>query len=422
VSTTSPTTPKPRRRWLQFSLRTLMVLVMVASVRLMWLGMKVREARKEREAAKAIEQLGRSSAPQAVGDASGLSASVDQTSSVRRLPGRVYTNVMRNPPGEGTRNEIVSIDPNSGDRRIEPIPDDPAIFLRISPSGTTAGYAREIRVIDYPDDKYLFVFMACSLEQPSKEVPLLPDPALGLALRADGKEMIRIPIFPASPYGLTWGPDGKQVIVTTCDYKVVNRTSVLRMQAWLANADGLGKTLLPVPDTHQVIDWSSDGKLLLTLVPPRTQRYEEVPGFPCVLYVMRTDGTDIRRVTPEGQEATGGRFSPDASSIAYVSVCRKAPETGPRLPVLPRRVNIVNFERGDHRVVVPENTAGCPVEVCWSPDGRFLAVMVDKWVEEPRGMSFTGGSSIDIYDLTGARICSLAPADVVSLGKELDWR
>jgi len=47
-------TSKPRRRWLQFSLRTLMVLVVVFGVGLGWLAHEVHQARQQREALKAI--------------------------------------------------------------------------------------------------------------------------------------------------------------------------------------------------------------------------------------------------------------------------------------------------------------------------------------------------------------------------------
>ena len=57
-STDPTTTPKPRRRWLQFSLRTLLVLVLVIGCGFGWLGMKLRKAREQREAVKAIEKLG----------------------------------------------------------------------------------------------------------------------------------------------------------------------------------------------------------------------------------------------------------------------------------------------------------------------------------------------------------------------------
>ena len=46
---------KPRRRWFQYSLRTLLVLVTVLCV---WLGVTVNRARKQREAVAAIQELG----------------------------------------------------------------------------------------------------------------------------------------------------------------------------------------------------------------------------------------------------------------------------------------------------------------------------------------------------------------------------
>jgi hypothetical protein len=57
-TTTAPTAPKPRRRWLQFSLRTLLVLTLVVSLPLGWLGAKVKQAREQRKAVEAIERLG----------------------------------------------------------------------------------------------------------------------------------------------------------------------------------------------------------------------------------------------------------------------------------------------------------------------------------------------------------------------------
>ena len=53
-----PITPKARRRWLQFSLRTLMVLVLIIGAGLGWVGMKLRRARAQREDVGEIEKLG----------------------------------------------------------------------------------------------------------------------------------------------------------------------------------------------------------------------------------------------------------------------------------------------------------------------------------------------------------------------------
>lgn len=49
---------KTKRRWLRYSLRTLLVLVTIACVGFGWLGMKVRAKQREREVIETIEKLG----------------------------------------------------------------------------------------------------------------------------------------------------------------------------------------------------------------------------------------------------------------------------------------------------------------------------------------------------------------------------
>jgi hypothetical protein len=56
--TTDQMNPKPRRRWLQFSVRTMMVLMLVISVPLGWLAYKVRQAREQRAVVRQIQELG----------------------------------------------------------------------------------------------------------------------------------------------------------------------------------------------------------------------------------------------------------------------------------------------------------------------------------------------------------------------------
>ena len=58
VTTTTPTTPKPRRRWLQFSLRTLLVLMLVASLPMSWLAVELRRGRQQRAAVLAVQKMG----------------------------------------------------------------------------------------------------------------------------------------------------------------------------------------------------------------------------------------------------------------------------------------------------------------------------------------------------------------------------
>ena len=62
MTSTTPTTPKPRRRWLQFRLRTLLVLMLVFGAAFSWFARELQQARQQaraqREAATAIRKLG----------------------------------------------------------------------------------------------------------------------------------------------------------------------------------------------------------------------------------------------------------------------------------------------------------------------------------------------------------------------------
>jgi hypothetical protein len=51
--------PKRKRRWYQFNLRSLMIVVtLICAVASAWLGIKIDQKRKEREAVEAIVNLG----------------------------------------------------------------------------------------------------------------------------------------------------------------------------------------------------------------------------------------------------------------------------------------------------------------------------------------------------------------------------
>jgi hypothetical protein len=56
--TTEPTTaPKPRRRWLQFSLRTVMVIVLMFGCGMGWFAYELQQAQRQRDAVEAIRNL-----------------------------------------------------------------------------------------------------------------------------------------------------------------------------------------------------------------------------------------------------------------------------------------------------------------------------------------------------------------------------
>jgi hypothetical protein len=58
ISTDQPTSPKSKRRWYQYSLRTLMILVTLFAVACSWFAVKLGQAKRQREAVEALIKLG----------------------------------------------------------------------------------------------------------------------------------------------------------------------------------------------------------------------------------------------------------------------------------------------------------------------------------------------------------------------------
>jgi hypothetical protein len=58
ISESQPELPRCRRRWHQYRLRTLLVVMLLASIGMSWFAVKLQRARRQREAVEAITKLG----------------------------------------------------------------------------------------------------------------------------------------------------------------------------------------------------------------------------------------------------------------------------------------------------------------------------------------------------------------------------
>lgn len=86
-----------------------------------------------------------------------------------------------------------------------------------------------------------------------------------------------------------------------------------------------------------------------------------------ILYAMRPDGTEMERLTHDELASDAGpRWSPDGSSVAFVS-----DREGVRAPSYDRDVYVLELSSGAVRSVIRDEDV--PVgQVDWSPDGRWL--------------------------------------------------
>ena len=147
-----------------------------------------------------------------------------------------------------------------------------------------------------------------------------------------------------------WSPDGKQIVISLAHAQAARQV----------NIDGTGSVDSRVPPGDLVLDWSSDGRWLLTASHRNAKN-----GW--VLYIMRPDGTEQRRITSEGNPFYA-RFSPDGRRVLYTDN-GLGQQSG---------IWVVSADGKNARRVFPEPNP--PFETntsaCWSPDGKRIAIIL----------------------------------------------
>jgi TolB protein len=101
----------------------------------------------------------------------------------------------------------------------------------------------------------------------------------------------------------TWSPDGKQILYASgpdggVQLFVVNR-----------NGNGLHQ-VSHLPAIRGRSDWSPDGQWIVTYSGPSWHRE---------LYIMNADGSNVRQLTPSGGNSQGPSFSPDGKWVAFTA-------------------------------------------------------------------------------------------------------
>jgi RNA polymerase sigma factor (sigma-70 family) len=175
-----------------------------------------------------------------------------------------------------------------------------------------------------------------------------------------------------------WINDGRQVVIG-----VWIEPSSGRYETWRVNADGSGRTRLPIPEGDLVLDASRDGQWLAT----RTMGGD--PQHRGRLTLLHPDGTGaghLNEGSANGDWISTFKFAPDGRSIAYVAITTVD-------KVDHAELYIADIEGRNRRRIPTHFEPGTTASPCWSPDGSQLALSLMN--------SETREGSIAIVDMGG---------------------
>jgi Tol biopolymer transport system component len=175
------------------------------------------------------------------------------------------------------------------------------------------------------------------------------------SMKDDGSDVQQITHFGSkrAANSESWSPDGRQLVFDVFPPNAVG-------QLWLMNADGSNQ--------HQVLKDSAYGEYIPSFAPDgKTLVFSRCPAIGskgCGIYRAQTDGTGLTAITisPPGVVDFSPVYSPDGRKIAFVSYARGG---------ILIAVYLMNTDGSDIRELTPPWIGGdCPN---WSPDGEKIA-------------------------------------------------
>lgn len=258
-----------------------------------------------------------------------------------KLPGRIYVaSVGRNDPLMG----VTAFDPN--ERTWHKITDGRTEQPRVSPDGRRLALRKELRpgVREFA----VWVFDLAAAEPPVKVFDG------GYALAVGWSSDSAAVLISASPPGA--GAAGAPEI-------------------WRVAVDGSKKEKIPFAPPGHIVDWSPDGRWLLTTV-PTTRISAERP-----IKLIRHDGTGERVFAgggvPKSERAVAGslQFSPDSRQVLMNLTTFENLEVQPPKPESTSLV-VADVAGTRQRRFFERTGNGLSMSACWSPDGTTIAVLV----------------------------------------------
>jgi TolB protein len=131
------------------------------------------------------------------------------------------------------------------------------------------------------------------------------DPSTGnmqlMLMDRDGDNVDNIP--QVNGWDPTWSPDGNQILFAS--------GAAGAAQLFVINRNGKDlRQISNLPALRGRSDWSSDGQLIVTYSGPAWNRE---------VYIMNADGSNARQLTPSGGNSQGPSFSPDGKWVVFTA-------------------------------------------------------------------------------------------------------
>ncbi len=311
-----------------------------------------------------------------------------------QLPGRLYVqcslqqkNVEAGPKVK--QNLVIEINPNTGEWKTIT---QSGHSVRVSPDGSSLVFERPSLNFEVGADRNAEIWMC--------------DVRTGVNARRVVAGVGGRPI---------WSPDGLELVCSDGqtneeDKKETPEKPVWNVVTWKFSHDGGEKTKLPIPSEDFVEDWSPDGQWFVT----SSDRHAPY-GRGYQIYLMRTDGTEQRRLT-EGQGLNVYvRFSPDGARVLFLHQ-----EKGKN------SVRTIELVTGKETVLIEDDGLRRVNFACWSPGGEHLVILREDWERNEKGKRHRGSNAkprLAILDLEtkDLREIALPGAEVQWLG-HVDWK